>query len=60
MAFCKYCGKQIPEGGSCDCPASKAQDAAKEEVSAVKEQAEDVKDNIRQSATPALRMLPRM
>ena len=20
MAFCKYCGKEIPEGGSCSCP----------------------------------------
>lgn len=50
MAFCKYCGKQIPEGGSCDCPASKAQDVAKEEADAVKEQAENVKDNIENAA----------
>ena len=21
--FCRYCGKQIPEGGACDCPTSK-------------------------------------
>ncbi len=25
MAFCRFCGKEIPEGGSCDCPESMAQ-----------------------------------
>lgn len=25
MAFCKYCGKQIPEGGACDCDEAKAE-----------------------------------
>ena len=32
MAFCKYCGKQIPEGGACDCAESKAAGEVKETV----------------------------
>ena len=30
MAFCRFCGKQIPDGGSCDCSASKAAAEVKE------------------------------
>ena len=30
MAYCKYCGKLIPEGGSCDCPAAMAASEIKE------------------------------
>lgn len=29
MPFCKFCGKEYPEGSSCDCPAAKAEKAAK-------------------------------
>ena len=28
MAFCKFCGKEIPEGGVCDCAAAQGQNAA--------------------------------
>lgn len=29
MAFCKYCGKEIPEGGSCSCPGAIHEEQAK-------------------------------
>ena len=41
MAFCKFCGKQIPDGGACDCEASKK---AAETVEKAENAAETVKD----------------
>ena len=41
MAFCKFCGKQIPDGGACDCEASKK---AAETAEKAENAAETVKD----------------
>lgn len=32
MAFCKFCGKEIPEGSACDCAGAQAAPAAAEEL----------------------------
>ena len=54
MAFCKYCGKQIPEGGSCDCAASKSTEEVKETVAEnVQNAAEEVQstaENVQNTA----------
>lgn len=39
MAFCKFCGKEIPEGGACDC-AESVKDAAASAVKDLKDKAE--------------------
>ena len=55
MAFCKYCGKQIPEGGSCDCAASKSAEEVKEtvekEVNDAKDTAEKAADTVKDTAS---------
>ncbi|MCR4796183.1 MAG: hypothetical protein K5898_13645 [Ruminococcus sp.] len=54
MAFCKFCGKQIPDGGSCDCAASKAEREVKEkvekEVGNVQNTAEKAADSVADKA----------
>ena len=55
MAFCKYCGKQIPEGGSCDYAASKSAEEVKEtvekEVNDAKDTAEKAADTVKDTAS---------
>lgn len=58
MAFCKFCGKQIPEGGSCDCAASQSSTAAASQSTAdVKETLENevksVQEKVANTAAPA-------
>ena len=40
MAFCKYCGKEIPEGGSCTCPGAIHEEQAKLKAEELKEDIE--------------------
>ena len=47
MAYCKYCGKLIPEGGSCDCPAAMA-------ASEIKETAENAAESVKSEAAEAI------
>ena len=57
MAFCKFCGKQIPDGGSCDCEAAKkaAETAEKAEnaAEAVKEDAAQAVETVKEEAAQA-------
>ena len=50
MAFCKFCGKQIPEGGSCDCAASQGAEEIKETVEKEAENAQNTVENAADSA----------
>lgn len=58
MAFCKFCGKQIPDGGSCDCEAAKkaAETAEKAEnaAEAVKEEAVQAAETVKEEAAKAV------
>ena len=57
MAFCKFCGKQIPEGGTCDCAESKTAAEATEKVEnaaeTVKEEAAQAVENVKDKAADA-------
>ncbi|MCR5601448.1 MAG: apolipoprotein A1/A4/E family protein [Ruminococcus sp.] len=48
MAFCRFCGKQIPEGGVCDCP--EAQKKAAEEISNAPQSAEQAVESVKEAA----------
>ena len=54
MAFCKFCGKQIPDGGACDCAAAKTAAAASEKAEntaeAVKEEAVQAVETVKEEA----------
>lgn len=52
MAFCKYCGKQISESGSCDCPEAQAAQAQKAAEN-VQQQVENAAENVQQQAEKA-------
>lgn len=58
MAFCRFCGKQLPEGGACDCEASKkaAETAEKAEnaAEAVKEEAVQAAETVKEEAANAV------
>ncbi|WP_024862094.1 hypothetical protein [Ruminococcus flavefaciens] len=58
MAFCKFCGKQLPDGGACDCEASKkaAETAEKTENAAetVKEEAANAVETVKEEAAKAV------
>lgn len=57
MAFCRFCGKQIPDGGACDCAASKAAAEAGEKVEnaveAVKDEAANAVETVKAEAAQA-------
>ena len=56
MAFCKFCGKQIPDGGACDCEAAKAAETAEKAENAaetVKEEAEKAVETVKEEAANA-------
>lgn len=50
MAYCKYCGKYISDGGSCDCDAAKKAGEVKEAAEGVKEKAEEAAENVKEKA----------
>ena len=52
MAFCKFCGKEIPEGGACDC-AESIKDAAASAVEGLKEKAENAAGAVKDKAEDA-------
>lgn len=52
MAFCKFCGKEIPEGGACDC-AESIKDAAASAVEGLKEKAENAAEAVKDKAEDA-------
>lgn len=56
MAFCKYCGKEIPENGACTCPGAiheeQAKRALEEEKSALEKQTEEPIEDIIREFTP--------
>ena len=52
MAFCKFCGKEIPEGGACDC-AESIKDAAASAVEGLKEKAENAAGTVKDKAEDA-------
>jgi len=58
MAFCRFCGKQIPDGGSCDCPASKGAAEVKEtvenEANSVQEKVENAAESVKNEAEKAV------
>ena len=54
MAFCKYCGKQIPEGGSCDCAGAKAAGEVKETVENGVNTAENAVSEVKNEAAEAV------
>ena len=58
MAFCKFCGKQIPDGGACDCEEAKkaAETAEKAENAAetVKEEAAQAAETVKEEAAKAV------
>ena len=58
MAFCKFCGKQIPEGGSCDCAGAKGEAEVKETVengaNNIQEKAENAVETVKNEAAEAL------
>ena len=54
MAFCKYCGKQIPEGGACDCAESKAAGEVKETVENGVNNAAEAVNEVRNDAAQAV------
>ena len=58
MAFCKFCGKQIPDGGACDCEEAKkaAETAEKAENAAetVKEEAANAAETVKEEAAKAV------
>ena len=58
MAFCKFCGKQIPDGGACDCEEAKkaAETAEKAENAAetVKEEAAQAAETVKEEAPKAV------
>jgi hypothetical protein len=54
MAYCKYCGKLIPEGGSCDCPAAKGESEIKETAENIQSTAENAAENVRSEAAEAI------
>lgn len=47
MSYCKFCGKYITEGGSCDCDAAK-------KAAEVKETAEEVKETVQEKTENAV------
>ena len=54
MAYCKYCGKLIPEGSSCDCPAAKGESEIKEISENVKDTAENAAESVKNEAAEAV------
>ena len=54
MAFCKFCGKQIPDGGACECTAAKAAAEASEKAEnaaeTVKEEAAKTVETVKDEA----------
>ena len=56
MAFCKYCGKEIPEGGSCTCPGAIHEEQANRSLDDVKDsfdkQTEEPIEDIIREFTP--------
>ena len=53
MAYCKYCGKYIPDGASCDCDAAKSAGEVKEAAETVKEKTENAVEDIKEKAENA-------
>jgi hypothetical protein len=51
MAFCRFCGKQIPEGGACDCATSKAKEAAANEAASAQQSAETAVEDVKETVT---------
>ena len=54
MAYCKYCGKLIPEGGSCDCPAAKGETGINETVKNTSNTVENAAESVKSEATEAV------
>ncbi len=54
MAFCKFCGKQIPEGGSCDCAASQGAEEIKETAENAQNTVENAADSAKEKAESAV------
>ena len=50
MAFCRFCGKQIPEGGACDCAASQAQNKVANETSSIQQNVDQVVESVKETA----------
>lgn len=53
MAYCKYCGKYISDGESCDCAASKAAGEVKDTAEDIKDKAENAAETIQNKAENA-------
>ena len=53
MPYCKYCGKQITEGESCGCSASKAAEEAKEAAATVEKEVDNVQNTVENTAEKA-------
>lgn len=54
MAYCKYCGKLIPDGGSCDCPAAKGESGIKEASADIRNTAEAAAETVKSEAADAV------
>ena len=54
MAYCKYCGKLIPEGGSCDCPAAKGEAGISETAENIQNTNEDTAESLKSEAAEAV------
>ena len=54
MAFCRYCGQQIPEGGSCNCEQAVAaqQSAAVQEVPKTENVQAEVQQTVSEQGAP--------
>ena len=50
MAFCRFCGKQIPDGGACDCAASRAENKVANETSSVQQNVDRGVENVKETA----------
>ena len=51
MAFCRFCGKQIPEGGTCDCSTAKAKEAAANEAANVQQSTETAVEEVKETVS---------
>ncbi len=50
MAFCRFCGKQIPEGGVCDCATAQAKAKEENQAANVQESAEQAVESVKETA----------
>jgi hypothetical protein len=51
MAFCRFCGKQIPDGGVCDCAAAQAKAKEENQVANVQESTEQAVESVKETAS---------